>query len=130
MEHSLLEKPTATRLAKKVPAFYRIWKVRYHVHKSTPLLLILCQMHSVHAISLTSILILTSHLWLGLPSGLFPSSIPTNISYKLLISTTHATYATNLILPDLTGLIICSIQVMSLFIMHAVFFSLPPLLPS
>jgi len=37
-------------------------------------------------ISWRSILILSSHLRLGLPSGLFPSGIPTNILYTPLLS--------------------------------------------
>jgi hypothetical protein len=37
-----------------------------------------------HSTSLRSTLMLTTHLRFGLPSGLFPSSFPTNIIYVLL----------------------------------------------
>jgi hypothetical protein len=39
-----------------------------------------------YAISLRSILILSTHLLLGLPHGLFPSSFPTKILYAFLVS--------------------------------------------
>jgi hypothetical protein len=39
-----------------------------------------------HLISLRSILILSTHLRLGLPSGLFPSGFPTNILYAFFFS--------------------------------------------
>jgi hypothetical protein len=39
-----------------------------------------------HPISLRSILVLSSYLRLGLPSGLFPSGFPTNILYAFLFS--------------------------------------------
>jgi hypothetical protein len=54
----------------------------YYVHKSPPLVPILSQINEVHNIPsyLRSILILSNHLRLGLPSGLFPSGFPT-ISY-------------------------------------------------
>jgi len=42
-------------------------------------------------ISLGSILILSSHQRLGLPSCLFPSGFPTEILHELLISPMHAT---------------------------------------
>ena len=45
-----------------------------------------------------SILILSSHLWLGLPSGLFPSGFPTKTLYTLLLSLIRATCPAHLIL--------------------------------
>jgi hypothetical protein len=39
-----------------------------------------------HSVSLRYILILSTHLCLGLPSGLFPAGFPTNIVYAFLVS--------------------------------------------
>jgi hypothetical protein len=44
-----------------------------------------------HRFSPRSILALSSHLRLGLPSGLFPSGFPTNVLYAVLISPIRAT---------------------------------------
>jgi hypothetical protein len=59
-----------------------------------------------HLISLISILILFTHLRLGLPSGLFPSSFPSNILYAFLFSLIRATCPSHLTLLDLIILII------------------------
>jgi hypothetical protein len=55
---------------------------------------------------LISILILSTHLRLGPPSGLISSSFPTIIRYAFLSSVLRATYPAHLILPDLIILII------------------------
>jgi hypothetical protein len=47
---------------------------------------------SLNPISLKSILMLSSHLRLGLPSGLLPSGLPTKMLYALL---TCSWYTTN-----------------------------------
>jgi hypothetical protein len=61
--------------------------------------------NSYHPISLRFILILSSHLYLGLPCGLFPSCFPTKILYAFLFSFMRATYDSNLILLDLIILV-------------------------
>jgi hypothetical protein len=50
--------------------------------------------------------VLSTHLRLGLPSGLFPSGFPTNNLYAFLFSPIRATWPSNFILRDLIILII------------------------
>jgi hypothetical protein len=63
-------------------------KVYYRVHKSPPPVPILSLISPAHTTPayLRSILILTLHLRLGLPSGLIPSDFPTKILYAFPFS--------------------------------------------
>jgi len=68
--------------------------VNYRTHKRLPSVLILSLIHPVHAphpTSCRSILILSFHLHLGLPSGIFPSGFPTKTQNAPLLSLMHAT---------------------------------------
>jgi hypothetical protein len=75
-------------------------RVHYRVHRNPPLVLILSQINLVH----TSILILSSHLHLGLPRGIILAFRP--ISYTHSSSSHRATCPAHLILLDLIILII------------------------
>jgi hypothetical protein len=70
---------------------------------------ILSQINPIHSIpsypSIRSILILSTHLRLGLPSCLYPSGLPINIQYAVLFPL-RATCPAHLILLDLIILII------------------------
>ena len=96
-----IEKLTGLQLVKKFPTFYGTQKVPYCIQKCPPTAPILSQINSLHTSNLTSyrsILILSSHLRLGLPSGLFPSGFPTKTVYTPLLSPIRVTCHTNLIL--------------------------------
>jgi hypothetical protein len=76
-------------------------KVHYHIHKCPPPILSqLDPVHTPHPTSFRSILILSSHLHLGFPSGLFPSGLPNKTLHTPLLSPIRATCPTHLILLD------------------------------
>ena len=99
----LLEKLTGLRLVKKFPAFYGTWRfitaltsVRHlSLSWASPI-----QSIYQHPTSWRSIIILSTHLRLGLPSGLFPSGFPTKTLYTPFSSLIRATCPVHLILLD------------------------------
>jgi hypothetical protein len=68
-------------------------KIRYRVHKSSSLVSVLSLMNCPHrhTFYLGSILILSSHVFLCLPNGIFPSGRQTKFLDAFLITAMHAT---------------------------------------
>ena len=99
----LLEKLTGLQLVKKLPAFHGTRKFITALTSVCSLSLSWARpIQSIypHPTSWRSILILSTHLRLGLPSGLFPSGFPTKNLYTPLSSPICTTCPTHLILLD------------------------------
>ena len=85
----LLEKLTGLNLVKKFPTFYgtrRFITALTSVHHLSLSWASPIQSIYLHPTSCRSILILSTHLRLGLPSGLFPTGFPTKTLYTPLSS--------------------------------------------
>ena len=104
MEQSPSWEANGSQLVNKFPAFYRTWRFitaftsAHHLSLSWARVI---QSMPKNPTAWRSILILSSHLYLGLPSGLFPSGFPNKTLYKPLLSLIRATCPAHLILLDL-----------------------------
>ena len=106
MEQSPFWKANRSLASQEIPRILWNPKIHYRIHNSQTHVPFLNQIDSVHSTSRKSILILSSHLRLGVPSGLLPSGFPTKTLYVPLLSPIRATCPAHLTLLDLITRII------------------------
>ena len=85
----------------EIPSISWCPRVHYSLHNSPPLVQILSQMKPVHALLsyfFRYFLILFSHLYLGIPSGIPPSGFPSKTHNIFLFYPIYAIWPTHLIL--------------------------------
>ena len=100
----LLEKANRFSASQEIPLI--LWNKQFHYCICSARHLSLTRARSIqcmtpHPIVWRCILTLSSHLYLGLPSGLFHSGLPTKTLYTPLLSPIRATCSSHLILLDL-----------------------------
>ena len=104
IEHSPSWEANQFSDSQEIPCIVWNLKVHYNIYKCLPPILNLSQINPVyppHPTSWRSILILWSHLCMGLASDLFPPGFPTKTLYTPLLSPMCATCPTHLILLNL-----------------------------
>ena len=109
MQHSPSWEANRFSASQEIPRILWNPKVHYRIHKCpppVPILMNSTQSIPSHPTSWRSILILSSHLRLGFPSGLFPSGFPTKTLYAPLLSPISATCLTHHIILNLITQII------------------------
>ena len=116
-EHSPSWEADRSSASQEIPRTSWNTDVHYRTHKSWLPIPILNQMNPIHTPYTTtekSILMLFSHLRLGLPSRLFPSLSPTRTLYSLFLSEVCATCPAHRILHNLITRIIFGEEYISL----------------
>jgi hypothetical protein len=104
MQHSPSGEANRFTASQEIPHILWNPNVHYRIHKCPLPVRVLSHIKPVHAPHPTywrSILILSSYLRLGLPSGLFPSGLLTKTLYTTFLSPLRTTYHTHLILLNL-----------------------------